>query len=426
VDKWKAQVEKLAEVASTHGHAALAGYVFGQRHKWRFSQSTMRELAVAIAPLEEVLRNKFIPALFGDKTPISDLERALYALPARFGGLSIGNPAEECPQRYADSVETTSQLTELLLAGEAKLVIDDKQQSKVKATIKKRRESDFKATADSIKTRLSPEQKKAMELAQAKGGSALISTLPLDKLGFAFHGKRDFRDLLRMRYRKPLDRLPCICTCGAAFSLDHSQICKLGGFIHMRHNEGERLWAYTCSKIFKDVEAEPILEPLDDEKMYYKSAITTDDARSDVRVRGFWGNKQNAFFEMRYFYPFASSYNSKSLDSCFKSIAQTRKREYEERIVRVDNGSFTPMIMTTTGSMGPQMQIAVKHAARLLATKRNEPYSKVASLLQCRFAFAAMRAALICLRGSRDIRHVNVLAAIDTPAEVAVSELQLR
>ena len=78
------------------------------------------------------------------------------------------------------------------------------------------------------------------------------------------------------------------------------------------------------------------------------------------------------------------------------------------------------MIMTTTGSMGPQMQIAVKHA------KRNEPYSKVASILRCRFAFAAMRAALICLRGSRDIRHVNVLAAIDTPAEVAVSELQLR
>ena len=53
----------------------------------------MRELAAAIAPLEEVLRNKFIPALFGDKAPISDLERALYALPARFGGLSIGNPA---------------------------------------------------------------------------------------------------------------------------------------------------------------------------------------------------------------------------------------------------------------------------------------------------------------------------------------------
>jgi hypothetical protein len=165
---------------------------------------------------------------------------------------------------------------------------------------------------------------------------------------------------------------------------------------------------------------------MEGEKLRYKSAITTDEARSDVRVRGFWGNKQNAFFEMRYFYPFASSYRAKTLQTCFKSIALTRRREYEERIVRVDNGSFTPMIMTTTGSMGPQMQIAVKHAAKLLAAKRKESYSQVASLLRCRFAFAAMRAALVCLRGSRDIRPVNVRSAVDTPAELVVSELQLR
>ena len=177
-------------------------------------------------------------------------------------------------------------------------------------------------------------------MAQEKGGSCLFTTLPLERFGFAFSGKRDFRDLLRMRYRKPLDRLPTVCACGAVYSLDHSQICKLGGFIHLRHNEAERLWAHTCSKIFNDVEAEPGLEPMEGEKLRYKSAITTDEARSDVRVRGFWGNKQNAFFEMRYFYPFASSYRAKTLQTCFKSIALTRRREYEERIVRVDTGSF--------------------------------------------------------------------------------------
>ena len=191
-----------------------------------------------------------------------------------------------------------------------------------------------------------------MELAQEKGGSCLITTLPLEKYGFAIQGKRDFRDLLRMRYRKPLVRLPSICACGAAFSLDHSQICMRGGFVNLRHNEGEHLWAHTCSKLFNDVEAEPALEPLDDEKMIYKSAITTDEARSDVRVRGFWGNRQNAFFELRYFYPFASSHNSKSLESCFQSIARSRKREYRQRITQVDNASFTPMIMTPTGPWG--------------------------------------------------------------------------
>ena len=32
---------------------------------------------------------------------------------------------------------------------------------------------------------------------------------------------------------------------------------------------------------------------------------------------------------------------------------------YEERITRVDNGSFTPMVMSTAGGMGPEMDIAL-------------------------------------------------------------------
>ena len=83
------------------------------------------------------------------------------------------------------------------------------------------------------------------------------------------------------------------------------------------------------------------------------------------------------------------------------------------------------MIMTTTVD-GSTNADGSKHVARLLAIKRSGPYPNLASVLQCRFAFAAMRAALICLRGSRDIRPINVLTAIDTPAELAVSELQLR
>ena len=143
---------RLAEVAITHGHAALAGYIFGQRHKWRFCQSTMRELRSVIAPLEEAIRQKFIPALFIDNSPISDLERELYALPARFGGMSIGNPIEECPERFAESAEMTSQLTELLLSGEAKLCIDE--QTKVHQIVGK--ESRRGATANESRSDQSP------------------------------------------------------------------------------------------------------------------------------------------------------------------------------------------------------------------------------------------------------------------------------
>ena len=122
----------------------------------------------------------------------------------------------------------SAQHTQLIIAAESKLLIDVQKLKSTKTAIKKRREEQIQAKAQAIKVRLSSEQQKAMELAQEKGGSCLITTLPLEKYGFAIQGKRDFRDLLRMRYRKPLVRLPSICACGAAFSLDHSQICMRG------------------------------------------------------------------------------------------------------------------------------------------------------------------------------------------------------
>ena len=67
--------------------------------------------------------------------------------------------------------------------------------------------------------------------------------------------------------------------------------------------------------VFKDVEIEPHLYSLSGEEFKYKSANRKQDARSDVRVCGFWGNKKDAFFEFRVFYPFASSIANKSVDA---------------------------------------------------------------------------------------------------------------
>ena len=83
------------------------------------------------------------------------------------------------------------------------------------------------------------------------------------------------------------------------------------------------------------------------------------------------------FFHHKVFYPFASSYSKKSLAACFQNIEKKCRREYEQRINRVDNGSLTQMVMSSTGSMGPRMQIAVKHLAGLISEKRNEPYAKL-------------------------------------------------
>ena len=65
------------------------------------------------------------------------------------------------------------------------------------------------------------------------------------------------------------------------------------------------------------------------------------------------------------------------------------------------------MVMSTSGGMGEAMVKALRRLASALADKTGETYSqlmgkkKLMGVLRCRFAFAMMRSALVCLRGCR-------------------------
>ena len=77
-----------------------------------------------------------------------------------------------------------------------------------------------------------------------------------------------------------------------------------------------------------------------------------------------------------------------------------------------------------TGGMGGAMEIAVKHLATKISRKTNQAYSVVMGLMRCRFAFAMMRSALICLRGSRSKKRTAFNDSA-TPAILATSEARI-
>ena len=56
-------------------------------------QRTMPLIGPLFEPLEDAIRNRFIPALLGGRL-ISDQERRLLALPCRCGGLAIVDPTQ--------------------------------------------------------------------------------------------------------------------------------------------------------------------------------------------------------------------------------------------------------------------------------------------------------------------------------------------
>ena len=266
-----------------------------------------------------------------------------------------------------------------------------------------------------------------LDVAQQRGASTIFSVRPLERHGFVFDSKRDFRDLIRMRYRRVIPNLPSTCACGKEFSLDHSQICKIGGFVLMRHDGPKNSFAYHAKQVFNDVEIEPELQPLEGEPLEMKSANRQDDARSDVRVKSFWSRQRNAFFEFRVFYPFAASWRKKckTLSRMYSIIESARKAEYEQRIREVESSDFTPMIFSSCGGMGPQATIALKRLAENLAEKRKEPYSLVVAMLRCKLSFEIARAALVCLRGSRSLSKRRETTHSGDAPEVILAEAGL-
>lgn len=413
VAHWSKQVIQLADVASTEPHAAYAAFVFGLRHRWTFVQRTMPTASEHMVPLKNAIRSRLIPTL--TKHDLNDLEMELVTLPARYGGMSFDDPVADSSIKHTDSLEYTATLTSLLVDGATDLPAGSDLDHEAKAAIKARHRSALKERADNIQSRLPDSQRRAMELAREKGGSSTLTTIPIAEHGFFFEVKSDFHDHVHLRYCWPLDNLPPTCPCGANFTIDHAQICKLSGFIHMRHNDPTTFLAQCMKEVHQDVELEPLLQPLTGETFRHQTANTDPDARADIRVRGFWTDSRNAFFDTRVFYPHARSYQSRGLPSLYKKFESEKKREYGERINVVEHGSFTPLVFSACGGMGHEATVVVKRLASALALKRHESYSHVINWLRCRLSFSLARSAIRCVRGSRSIRRRTLpgLAPVD-------------
>ena len=78
VSKWIEDLKELSKVAVNEPQAALSAYTKGICHRWTFIQRTLCDTKELFRPLEETIREKFIPAIIGRK--ISDVERLILSL----------------------------------------------------------------------------------------------------------------------------------------------------------------------------------------------------------------------------------------------------------------------------------------------------------------------------------------------------------
>ena len=103
--------------------------------------------------------------------------------------------------------------------------------------------------------------------------------------------------------------------------------CKKGGFIHARHDEVRDIQAEICNH----VEREPNLQPVTGE-VFTRSTNTEDEARLDLKARGFWRRGQVAFFDIRMTHPNAPTSRDQTVEQIYHRNEQDKKRQYNDRV----------------------------------------------------------------------------------------------
>ena len=94
----------------------------------------------------------------------------------------------------------------------------------------------------------------------------------------------------------------------------------------------------------------------------------------------------------------------------FKKHELEKKRHYNHRIMNIEHGTFTPLVFSVSGVMGKECSMFHKHIAEKIARKNDEQYSKVITAIKCKLSFLILKAALLCVRGSRSHKKDNKIS----------------
>ena len=167
----------------------------------------------------------------------------------------------------------------------------------------------------------------------------------------------------------------------------------------MRHNNIRDFEAMLLKEVCKDVKVEPELLPIGNTGT--DSTNVAEKARLDVSAIGVWSPMERTFLDVRVMHPNSPSYEDKTPEQIYIQHEREKKRTYNDRILQVEKGSFSPLIFSTTGGMGPECTKYHKRIAELIATKRGETYSDVVSHIRTRIRFSLLKSVLIAIRGER-------------------------
>ena len=247
-----------------------------------------------------------------------------------------------------------------------------------------------KLRMESIDSTLPSDLLRSVNQSRDKGASSWLTAVPLVDQGLVLN-KQEFRDSLRLRYNMPLSDLPSKCVCGEKYTVCHALSCKKRGFVAQRHDSVRNLLTSLIGKVCTNVEVEPQLQPLDNERFNLRSAVTSPEARLDFKAGGFWSRGVTAFFDVRVTHVNSKCNQGKETSTIFKEQEEEKKRKYQQRVLDVEMGSFTPLVFGTNGGMGADCNCFLKRLAEKLSEKNDEPYHITITWIRALLSFEILR-----------------------------------
>ena len=115
----------------------------------------------------------------------------------------------------------------------------------------------------------------------------------------------------------------------------------------------------------------------------YRTANVEDNARLNVKAQGFWGsNRQYSYFDVRVFNPQAPTNCTQTVAASYRCQKKEKRRAYEKRVIKVEHGSFTPIVLSSTGGMGLSEMTFYKRLTSLITMKHAASYSATMRMVQ--------------------------------------------
>ena len=321
--EWVDKIEKLSFLAKTEPQCALSGLTKSLQAEWSFSHRVLGGSTQLFQPLENLLMEKFLPAILGTSS-ISSMERLLFCLPARKGGLGVSNPTSFADESYNTSREAVTVLYDAIVDQHGFSYEDHRKQ--VSRSRKKHHqimEEKHEELLGELLNELPADQVRAVKRIDEGSLSAWLTALSIAAENFDL-SEVEFRDALSVRYNKNLDASPTFCDgCQSPFTLRHALACKKDGLLTLRHNEIRDAVGDLASLVWKDVQREPVIRE-------YNPQDETPALIADFFCRGVYVRQGGASFDIRVSDTDAISYQSRSPMSVLHSAEVEKKTKYSD------------------------------------------------------------------------------------------------